>query len=435
MTELVLWFSKSWSHEVELERTIFSRDDGKEMYAMRGKTIGAYGKVGTFQWTPGVKALSVVFLTALSRYLAQIDTYLPLLEGGKGSLASSLDYALSKQPDWLFDMFGQDTDGNAYLRRLIYRSNSGMRRNGPIGISLMEDFLSPKYIKIFLNGKEIKDAEQLRGLALVIIAKDDITSGDKLILSTDDDYWIDYPSLYTMTPSPVIADSDNVYVFEQLQYPERSSTKDRLIEWRNFDNIDNPAVIAGRVIQAKHLFEELTYAACDAQTKAQFEKWIAGMEPKRDGEYGLDREVNGEIIPGFLTWIQEHHKDNRFKSSELYQTFIYKDRSTGEIVGTVTVAPDDRGVGERYEIGGSGHIGGMNIRWDLRNRGIGYYIKARVDQHVTNFARRHGQQVLHAFSHNRGAKSLNVPGFNRHRIKFVETDFGPLPFWSKVYRG
>ena len=51
-------------------------------------------------------------------------------------------------------------------------------------------------------------------------------------------------------------------------------------------------------MQAKHLFEELTYQTCDAHTRDQFEQWVAAMTPERDGEWGLDRHKDGEAIPG-----------------------------------------------------------------------------------------------------------------------------------------
>jgi len=41
------------------------------------------------------------------------------LEGEMGSLAASLDYAISKKPIWLLDMFGINSDGKAKIRPLI----------------------------------------------------------------------------------------------------------------------------------------------------------------------------------------------------------------------------------------------------------------------------------------------------------------------------
>jgi GNAT superfamily N-acetyltransferase len=187
------------------------------------------------------------------------------------------------------------------------------------------------------------------------------------------------------------------------------------------------------MVQAKHLFDELDYATCDDATRADFETWIAHMKPERDGEYGLDRSSDGQVIPGFLSWIQMHNRNEKFANSALYRTFIWKDRVSGEIVATGTVAPDDRGIKDRYDLGGEGHLGGLNVRFDLRNRGIGRYVRARIEHHIADFARRRGRsQLIHAFSHMRGPRQLGS-GFHRNKIAMVETDFGSLPLWSKMY--
>jgi hypothetical protein len=170
MIKLSLWFTKSPTGICELERTLFTGNHHikKEIIAVRGKTAGAYKDAGTFQWTPGVKALSLICLTALARDLKQVENILPLLEGGKNSLASSLDYALNKQPEWLFDMFGIDKNGNAYLRQLLLRSNPGRRWRGTVSISLNEQLLAPQSINIYVENILVRDAEELQRLALAI---------------------------------------------------------------------------------------------------------------------------------------------------------------------------------------------------------------------------------------------------------------------------
>ena len=51
-----------------------------------------------FQWTPGVRGLSVVLSRAIAYHLKGVKSYLPLLEGERGSLAASLNYALANSP-------------------------------------------------------------------------------------------------------------------------------------------------------------------------------------------------------------------------------------------------------------------------------------------------------------------------------------------------
>jgi len=168
--EIILWFQKSRAGVCELERTLFIGHPSKmEIMSVRGKTAGAYKNAGSFQWTPGVKALTLVLIKALIRELKQTTTFMPLLEGDRGSLAASLDYALDKQPDWLLHMFGSDNDGNAYLRQLLLRSNSGMKRSGSVGISLNEQLFSPQSIKIYFRDVAVKHVEELDRLAQSII--------------------------------------------------------------------------------------------------------------------------------------------------------------------------------------------------------------------------------------------------------------------------
>src|SRR5207249_4604794 len=98
--------------------------------------------------------------------------------------------------------------------------------------------------------------------------------------------------------------------------------------------------------------EDLRFLTCDDATRSRFQEWIAGMVMEQDGEWGQDREKDAELIPGYLTWIKEHNASAAFTEDGLYQTFIWSDRISGEIVATGTIAPDDRGVKEQYNLGG-----------------------------------------------------------------------------------
>lgn len=110
MIQLTLSFQKSWTGSCELERTIFTgHPSNTQIMSVRGKSGGAYGSVGSFQWTPGVKALGIILLKALIQDQKKKNIHMPLLEGERGSLASSLDYALDKQPEWMYSMFGADS--------------------------------------------------------------------------------------------------------------------------------------------------------------------------------------------------------------------------------------------------------------------------------------------------------------------------------------
>lgn len=435
MTELVLWFAKSQG-STQLERTLFVNSSGLEIIAVRGKgkTGGAYRNAGLFQWTPGVRALTVSFLRALSYHLKGVKSYLPLLEGERGSLAASLNYALYKQPAWLFDMFGPDCSGNAFLRNLVLRSNLS---TGKIAISLNEDQLSPSSIRVYVGTAEIRDAEQLQRLAIEILGQD---SGETV--AEPQASWTIPAALQGLVltnqraPFPIgrsLTEPDNIYLFEQLQSPSQA-TVDRIGLNLNGQSVLPPAIF-GRVVQAKHLFEELTYQTCDAPTRDQFEQWLAAMTPERDGEWGFDRHKDGETIPGFLRWIKEQNK--LFAPNGFYRTFIWRDRLTGEMVATATLAPDDRGVSARYQLHGDGHVGGINVRWDLRFRGLGKYLSARINQHILEAAKRESRsKLIHTYNYNFGGVPLpflQSIGYVQHPIGPVQTDFGPQPLWSKEY--
>jgi hypothetical protein len=432
VSELVLSFAKSQG-TLQLERTVYVDSSGLEVVTVRGKTSGAYRNAGAFQWTPGVKALAVSFLRALANHLKKVRTYLPLLEGERGSLAASLNYALYKQPAWLFDMFGMDDLGNARLRSLLFHSNLG---TGKIAISLNEDLLPAGSIRVYVGAVEIRDADELGQLAREIISEENSAivpdqkvswalSGIPIAFSSNERQ----PHAIALS----LSEPDNIYLFEQLQYPSQT-TADRIgLKFSLSESV--PPAVFGRVVQARHLFEELTYQTCDATTRGQFEQWVAGMTAEQDAEWGLDREKDGVIIPGFLRWIKEQNM--LFDPNGFYRTFIWRDRLTGEMVATATIGPDDRGISARYDLQGDGHIGGINVRWDLRFRGLGKYISARLNQYILEFVKReHKAKLLHTYNYDfRGVPSpfLQAIGYDQHPIGPVRTDFGLLPLWSKKY--
>lgn len=354
MPELLLWFV-SYGGEVQLERSVYVDATGSERVAVRGKGRRAYKGAGVFQWTPGVQALAVVFLTALMRHLKQVNTYLPLLEGEKRSLAYSLYYALAKQPEWLFEMFGSDDAGDAALRQLLFRSDL---RTGKIAISLNEQILPASSIKIYLDGVELVHSEEIERLVRILRAAETAT-----LHNEPRGTWVLNRSHSTISSKcrhslPVAQgynDPDNLFLFEQLQFPSESIA-DRLgWEFKNSEGQTFPSVY-GRIVQAKHLFEELTYETCDAKTREQVDQWIGNMEPEPDAEWGIDTERNGRTIPGFLNWIKDFSR--KFTPNGFHQTFIWRDRQNKEIIATLTLCPDDRGVEERNQLHGDGYIGG-----------------------------------------------------------------------------
>ena len=168
MAELVLVFTGD--REVALERTEFRYSFGERSItasAQRGQIPVA--KDGTFGWSSAVRALCVFFLN--TRLIEDQGEKPVILQGGKGSLAASLDYAISKTPAWLCEMFACDQDGRSLLRRIIAISNTNLKRQGPVVLRLNEKFLSPGQIRIFREDQEITTPQELRRILDNILAQ------------------------------------------------------------------------------------------------------------------------------------------------------------------------------------------------------------------------------------------------------------------------
>jgi hypothetical protein len=153
MHHLSLYFASTKS--LSLIRTEFSDPSGQKRESVRGKTSGVFGAAGTFQWTQAVVALCCLVLKTKYVYVKNKSND-AFIAGYKDSLASSLDYAISKQPHWLCDMFGSDGSGKATARRLFKRTNPERKRAGPVYVKVNSNILGPDYISIYLDDKLIQ---------------------------------------------------------------------------------------------------------------------------------------------------------------------------------------------------------------------------------------------------------------------------------------
>ena len=146
-----------------LDRTSFSHPLlEKTLEAQRG-TITPKG-IGTFAWSRAVQALSLLCVQSKLAHSEGIPT--SALSGDAGTLAASLDSAISKQPSWVYQMFGSDTAGISMLRRLVTRVNPERKRPGPVEISLKPDLMAAT--EIIVNGRVYDDVEDLRPLAQLL---------------------------------------------------------------------------------------------------------------------------------------------------------------------------------------------------------------------------------------------------------------------------
>lgn len=153
----------------ELWLTQFEAFNSKPLQCIRGKTGGAIPNAGTFQWTSAVQSLCCVIIQAVIESLDS-EALVNKLSGGKGSLAISLDYAISKEVMWLQDMFGVDSKGYMTAKRVILRTNPNCKRPGPVILALNQKFIPTTKISILINNHECRDVHLLRNLLDAIIA-------------------------------------------------------------------------------------------------------------------------------------------------------------------------------------------------------------------------------------------------------------------------
>ena len=140
---------------------IESRFGAIERRAVSELLAASQDNVGTFRWSRAVRAMSALMVRSL---LACLDgTIEPRLSGGQGSLASSLDGALSKEPVWLLDTFGRFPGGFPVSRRLFMRSNPGRKRAGPVAVSLGSRVKAGD-IAVYLDGMRIVRHGRLQAL-------------------------------------------------------------------------------------------------------------------------------------------------------------------------------------------------------------------------------------------------------------------------------
>lgn len=144
---------------MSLSRTEFqSNYDSILIATVRGRVAPSFMKLGTFSWSPAVRAMTLLVL----KFAAKDGDQLPRnfadcasISGMTGSLAASLDYALDKAPSWLVDMFGSDSRGVPIARRLFCRLNPGRKRSGPVVVCVNANLIRPKDVCIFLDEKVV----------------------------------------------------------------------------------------------------------------------------------------------------------------------------------------------------------------------------------------------------------------------------------------
>ncbi len=165
MHGIKLHFSSSAAAPELFRLEFFHPLAAEKIVSVRGKSGGAALGGESFQWTPAVKALSILLLRArisadsAAAPQAKCDTLTKellraiSLEGDPGTPASSLDNALSKEPIWLVELFGRDSNGSPLCRRLFRRTNPDRRFPGPVAVGLNGAVWDGLAIAVENNGK------------------------------------------------------------------------------------------------------------------------------------------------------------------------------------------------------------------------------------------------------------------------------------------
>ncbi len=156
---------------LELVRSEFRASGATEpLVVIRGKTSGAFTRYGSFQWTSGVRAVCSAFLRfAMSEVSLGVDY---CLIGSRGSLAASLDYALSKGPAWIGEMFGATPGGGLYAKRLFRITNPNRKRPGPVALSVNKSLIAGSSIEVHWNGQKVSDLSELSAILQSIESQD-----------------------------------------------------------------------------------------------------------------------------------------------------------------------------------------------------------------------------------------------------------------------
>ena len=164
MIKMILSFVTMQS-TVALNQTMFSHPlVGRRLVSVRGTT--APPQAGTFRWSSGVRAVSVLLtrqaiISEARRNGHANGDVAAAIDGHGDSLAASLDYALSKQPLWLQDMFGVTPHGKAISKLLFRRMNPDRKRPGPVTVFIPNGDFD---VLIEVDGEAVQGEGALRHL-------------------------------------------------------------------------------------------------------------------------------------------------------------------------------------------------------------------------------------------------------------------------------
>jgi hypothetical protein len=79
--------------------------------------------------------------------------------GGHRSPAASLDYAISKKPVWLQEMFGTDRLGRSIFRRVVHRRNTERKAGDFVSLVLNPSQISIDDINLMADGDHLTEPQ------------------------------------------------------------------------------------------------------------------------------------------------------------------------------------------------------------------------------------------------------------------------------------
>jgi hypothetical protein len=133
----------------------------------RGRGAGAFPSPYSFPWSAGPKALTALILkTAIAHKRSQNEDLQVTLEGKRGSLAASLDYSISKKPNWILEMFSTDSHGRSLVHKFFQRTNPERKLGETVSICFNQKVFAPNSITIYVDGKLETSEQVLNSLLL-----------------------------------------------------------------------------------------------------------------------------------------------------------------------------------------------------------------------------------------------------------------------------
>jgi RNA polymerase sigma-70 factor (ECF subfamily) len=165
---LILHFSTGTAPELLETRFYHAAFAPRGRHCVRGKDEGAHAGSASFQWSAALKVLTAYLLACAASARRCTDASCPILTGERSSAAASLNFAMSKKPDWIKDMFGRDSGYRPYLLDLIKRSNPDLKRKGPVVLCLDARVLPPQRIFVFVGDRQTDAAEEIEQISNAI---------------------------------------------------------------------------------------------------------------------------------------------------------------------------------------------------------------------------------------------------------------------------